>query len=234
MAENDWTPITDALSSIKRAVTAGIAPPNGGGTFVYGMASLSNTPGTNALYSALNGFAPLGKGGEISAAMKRGLSGGPTKFAPFLFLGLANTVSTDVAYMLGFSDADPSHIVLRKGALAGGLPDAPVYPAAGNMGVLAKSTATFAQNTWMQLRLEVVVNLNGDVVINCYQSDPAAHPVTSPVWSPIQGIPRFIDDTLGVNSGSMPLTSGRLGFGMQSADISRRAYFDQVVTLAQL
>lgn len=235
MSSGDWTLIADALSaaSVKRGVTAGIARPNGGGSFLYGFASQNNTPGVVALYSALAGFAPMPKGGEVSAAMKRGVSGGPTSFAPFVFLGLGGTTSADIAYMLGFSDADPSHIVLRKGALAGGLPDAPLYPADGNQGVLAKSTASFAQDTWMQLRLEAVVNLNGDVVINCYQSDPAAHPVSAPVWSAIPGIPQFIDDALAVNTGSAPLTSGRVGFGFQTADVSRRAYFDQLVTIAQ-
>lgn len=234
MSKTDWTTISDSLTSVRQGVTAGIAPPPGGGTFVYGINSQNNTPGVVAHYSTLAGFVPMPKGGEVSAAMKRGMSGGPTGFAPFIYAGLGGTSSADVAYMLGLGDSDPSRIVLRKGSLAGGLPDGTIYPAPGHLGVLAKSTVTIPQDQWVQLRLEVVSNLNGDVVINCYSSDPSVNPVSSPVWTAIDGIPRFIDDSLAVNSGSAPLTSGRVGFGMQTKDVSRRAYFDRVVTLAQI
>jgi len=49
--------------------------------------------------------------------------------------------------------------------------------------------------------------------------------------------PRFyrgIDDQLGINSGSQPLTSGRGGFGMSVKDVTRRAYFDHLELFRQV
>jgi len=233
MASADWTLISDVASSgdIKRGVTAGITPPPSGvsNVFTYGMASQTNTPGTVALYSSLGGFAPLTKGGEVRAAMLRKGSAGTTLYAPFIFLGLNGTGSTNLAYILGLSDSEPSHITLRKGTLAGGVPDAIV----GSQGVLARSSFTVAKDTWTHLRLEVVNNPGGDVVLNCYQSDLSAHNVDSPSWVAIPGLGQIIDDALGINTGSAPLIGGRVGFGMVSSDVGRVVAFDQCITIAQ-
>ena len=38
----------------------------------------------------------------------------------------------------------------------------------------------------------------------------------------------LIDDHLGINTGSQPLTSGRGGFGFACQDVTRRAFFDHI------
>lgn len=237
MASADWAILANSLSSgvVDRGVTAGITPPNGGGSFVYGFNSLAPTPGAVGLYTGQVNFAPMAKGGSVRAALKRGLSGGPGNFSPLLFIGLQAADVTSSGYLLGLSDEDPHHIVLRKGALSGGIPSSPVTTVPGpTNGVLRRSTASFANNTWLQLRLDMVVNLNGDVVLKCFQSDVVAHVVTTPTWTAIPGMDDFVDDALGVNSASAPFTSGYAGFGMRSLDITRRAFFDQVEILRQL
>jgi len=230
MAQADWGLATGSASStnIAHGVSAGI--PRASGSFAYGFNSLITTPGMVALYCGVNGFAPLTKGGDIAACIQRGLSGGKTNFAPFVFIGLTGPTTTDSAYMLGLGDGDPSHFILRKGTLAGGLPDV----APGTQGVLAQSPNSYPAQTYYQLKLEMVVNPNGDTVVNCYQSDLTVNPATSPAWVAIPGMAQFIDDALQVNSGSAPFSSGRVGFGMIAGDISRRAYFDFIIIDAQL
>lgn len=228
MAEADWTVLTGALaiSSVDRGVTSAITPPNGGGSFLYGFNSLDASDGVSGLYCNLAGFNPTAanKGGQVLGAVKRGISGGVDDFAPFLYFCLGGATVSDTAYLLGLGDGDPYHIVLRKGALTGGLPD--VTP--GTSGVLRRSSATYSPDTWHHLCLEVVVNLNGDVILNCYESDLVAHAVTAPSWGAIPGMTPFIDDCIQVNSGSAALTSGRMGFAMWSAASVRRGYFDHI------
>ena len=126
---------------------------------------------------------------------------------------------------------DPHHIVLRKGALSDGLPD--LVP--GTQGVLRRSTATFAAGTWLHLRLDMIVNQNGDVLLQVFQNDLVAHPVgTAPSWQAVPGMDQFIDDALAVNSGSQPFTSGRAGFAFFTKDVTRRGVFDQVEVYRQI
>ena len=47
-------------------------------------------------------------------------------------------------------------------------------------------------------------------------------------------MPVFIDDQLGINSGSQPLTSGRAGFGFSAADVTRRGFVDHIELYRQL
>lgn len=240
MASADWGISTDSLdtSSLKRGVSAGIPRPSGGGTFAYGFNSVANVTGCTVLYVNLADFTPAAAGGTISGAIQRAPSSGKTGFAPFLAICIGGTAVTDVAYMLGLGDGDPSHFILRKGAMSDGLPDV----APGTQGVLKRSTSTYPVETYYHLKLEAVVNLNGDVVLNCYQNDLTAHSVASPVWTSINGMTQFIDDNLGVNSGNaglsgsdiFPYTSGYMGFGVKVANIGRRAYFDRIVPSRQL
>ena len=117
----------------------------------------------------------------------------------------------------------------RKGAVTVGL------PTADGPGVLLKSAASFAQATWLHLRLDVIVNTNGDVVLKVFQNDLALHALgTPPDWQPVSGMVEFIDDHLGINSGSQPLTSGRGGFGFSVKDVTRRAYFDHLELFRQV
>jgi hypothetical protein len=232
MAEADWVSISDSLAtaSVKRGVTTGEPRPNGGGNFVFGFNSIVNSPGAVGYYASQLNFAPMAKGASIRGALKRGVSGSPTNFAPFLFAGLATNSVGVTAYLLGPDDDDPHRIVLVKGPLNVGLP--PTSP--GTSGVLKQGTETFLNNTWLHLRLDMIVNANGDVILKAFRSDLVANPVTAPVWVPVPGCETFVDDALQVNSGSAPLTSGYGGFGFQTKDITRRAFFDQLEVQRQL
>lgn len=230
MSQTDWSYLTNGLdmATVDRGVTAGIPRPPGGGGFLFAFNSLSAVTGAVALFANLEGFAPMAKGGSMRGVLQRGPGGGPTGFSPFLFLCCQGNSVNDSAYLLGLSDDDPHRIVLRKGSITVGL------PSADGPGVLLKSSASFAQATWLHLRLDVIVNGNGDVILKVLQNELAAHPLgTPPNWQPVAGMVEFIDDHLGINSGSQPLTSGRGGFGMAVRDVTRRAYFDHLELLRQ-
>lgn len=233
MAETDWTFLNDGLdaATVDRGVTTGIARPPGGGSFVFGFNSLSTAQGAVALITNQLNFAPMAKGGSVRGAIQRGVSGGPLGFAPFLFVGLQGPSVNDLGYLLGLGDGDPHHVVLRKGALSGGLPDIPP----GTQGVLRRSTGTFMPGTWVHLRLDMIVNLNGDVLLQVFQNDLVANPLGgAPSWQPVPGMSEFIDDALGINSGSQPFTSGRAGFGFFTKDVTRRGFLDHVEVYRQL
>ena len=237
MASADWTVLTDSLTStsIARGVTAGLTPPNGGGSFVYAMNSLLSAVGVLGLYATPQApnvnFSPMLSGGDIRGAIQRGVGGSTTGVAAMLFLGLGGNDVANLGYILGLADGDPCHIELRKGSLALGLPDENV---GGPNKILARSSITVPEGTWMHLRLEMVCNGNGDTVLNCYMSDLTAHAVTSPVWTPIPGMSQFIDDPAGINSGSLPFVGGYAGFAARVTDATRRAYFDQIQIAKQL
>lgn len=231
MAEIDWSYLNGGLdiAAVDRGVTAGIARPPGGGNFVFGFNSLVAAEGAVALFANLASFAPMAKGASIRGCLQRGPGGGPTGFSPYLFVCGQGTSVNDSAYLLGLSDDDPHRIVLRKGAVASGLPDA------DGPGVLLKSAESFVLGTWIHLRLDAIVNTNGDVVLKVLQNDLDLHPLgTPPGWEAVEGMVEFIDDQLGINSGSQPLTSGRGGFGFSVGDVTRRAYFDHLELHRQL
>jgi hypothetical protein len=238
MAETDFTVASGSLNSstVARGVTAGTTPPNGGGSFSFGFRSLTNDAGVVALYANGNvgaGFNPMSKGAEIRGALKKRTGGGMSGGAVFLFVGLQSTSVTALAYMLGLSDDAAPHLILRKGTLVGGLPD----QSPGSGGVLARSTDTFAADEWVHLRFEVVQNPSGDVVLNVYRNDLTQNPVTAPVWEAVDGMSgvdggiaetAFIDDGIGANSGSLPLSGGRAGFGFYTSDSTRIGYVDHI------
>ncbi len=231
MAEADWTYLNDGLdiATVDRGVTAGIARPPGGGSFLFAFNSLAAVQGAVGLFCNLVDFAPMAKGASIRGCVQRGPGGGPTGFSPFMFLSCQGNSVNDTAYLLGLSDDDPHRIVLRKGAVAVGIPDSE------GPNVLLASGESFSQGTWLHLRLDVIVNDNGDVVLKVLRNDLGAHPLGSPPdWQPVPGMVEFIDDHLGINSGSQPLTSGRGGFGMSVADVTRRGYFDHLELLRQV
>lgn len=247
MGSADWTEATSGLNgaSVDRGVTTGIARPPGGGAFIFGFNSLVNTPGAVAFYTNQVNFAPTlaNKGGSIRGAIQRGPSAGAIKFSPFFFLLGQGTDVADSAYILGLQDDDPHRIALRKGSLVQGLPSA----SPGSSGILRRSTATFANGKYLQLRLDAIVNLNGDVILKVFQNDLDAlgADVTTPIWAPVAGIENpalvgshgagtaFVDDALAINSGSAPFTSGYMGYGFQTGDISRRGFFDQIEAMRQ-
>lgn len=223
MGESNWSFSSGGvdINTVDRGVTSGVTPPPGGGSFVYAFNSLVTGAGAVGKYANQTGFDPCASGGSIRGAIQRGPGGGSTGFSPFLFLQCQGNSVNDSAYKLGLSDEEPHRIVLRKSSLASGCP-----AVAQTAGLLAQSTETFLQGTWLHLRLDAIVNLNGDVILNCYYSDLDTHDVDSPVWEDIPGISQFIDDHLGINSGSQPFTSGRVGFGFQVTEITRRSFFD--------
>jgi hypothetical protein len=141
----------------------------------------------------------------------------------------ANDIS-GTGYMLGLQNSDPSYIVLVKGALSSGLPSG----AAGESGILTKSTASVAAGTWVHVRMDVVVQGTNDVIIQVFQNDLTVNAVTAPVWEAIPGMADFTDDALEINTGSTPLLGGRAGFGMHASDVNRRAAFDQFTLARQV
>ncbi len=232
MAEADWAFLLNSSSagSIDRGPTSGVVKPNGGSNFVFGFNSLTNVASAAGLHIVEANFNPMAKGASIRGAVKRGASGGPLAFSPFLFLGAQGNDIADNAYLLGLEDDDPHQIVLRKGQINGGISD----DDAGTGGILKKGTETFPNDTWLHLRLDMIVNGNGDVILQAFRSDLDSEPVTAPVWVAIPGLEEFIDDSLGIGSGTAPLTSGRGGFGFVSGDITRRAFFDHIEILRQV
>lgn len=242
MAESDWTVLTDSLgaANVARGVTAGITKPNGGGSFVYGFNSKAIVDGAVGLHNNQANFAPMTKGGSVRAAIKRSLGGGKTGFAPFLFICLGGPSVNDSGYLLGLGDDDPAHIVLRKGSIVTGLPDSAANPPTND--ILMRSTETFEEDTWVHLRLDAIVQGSGDVLLQVFQSDLDSYTVSSPTWANITGmegpqypsITGFVDDALGVNTGSAPYTSGRGGFAFRVEDVTRRVFFDQIEVARQL
>jgi hypothetical protein len=235
MASADWTNLGGTVlgSHLIKGVSAGITPPNGGGTFIYGFSTLDNTVGVDGLYANATNFAPNTLGGSVRGALQRGPGGGATGFSPFLFVCASAATNAGLAYMLGLQDSDPHRIALVKGPISGGILAGAVAPMATPSGILLASTATYAQGTWLHLRLDAVVNANGDVVLNVFQNDLTANAVSSPVWLPVPGMSQFIDDVLEVNTGSAPLASGYLGFGFSSSQVNRRSFFDELEIIRQ-
>ena len=227
----DWSFLNDGLdvAAVNRGATAGITPPPGGGNFVFAFNSLTAGTGGVGLFVNLPDFAPMAKGGSIRGCIQRGPGGGPTGFSPFFFLCCQGNSVNDTAYMLGLSDDDPHRIVLRKGAVAVGIPDSE------GEGVLLASGQSFNQATWLHIRLDVIANENGDVVLKCFYNDLASHPLGDPPdWVEVPGMSEFIDDATGINSGSAPLTSGRGGFAFAVKDVTRRGYFDHIELARQV
>jgi hypothetical protein len=223
---------------VAQGVTSGVAKPNGGGSFCWVMNALTATVGGVGRYASPQApntnFNPLLKGGEISGAINRGIANGNTGYSCFVFMLAQGTSIVNEAYMLGLSDGDPCHIELRKGSMQQGLPDeAP----GGAYTILARGTEVISPGDWVHLRLEVVTNLSGDTIINCYRNDLDSNSVASPVWTDVVGMPAgptFVDDVAGLNSGSLPFVGGRAGYGAQFAGATRRAFFDHIRLLKQV
>jgi len=236
VASTDWATLPNSIdnASLRSGVTSGVTPPNGGGSFVYGFNSrTTGFSGARALkYTGAANFDPFpsNTGGRITGALKRLPSGGNTGFAPFLFLLEQANDAAGVGYMLGLQDDDPSFITLRRGSLAQGLPAGLV----GESGILRRGSESIPADTWVHLRLDAIVQGTGDVILRVFQNNLQINPVTAPVWQPVPGMDDFIDDALGINAGSPPLTGGRAGFGMFASDVSRRAAFDQITIARQL
>lgn len=240
MASSDFSTPTGVLTSgdCRFLVTTGTTKPAGGGNFCRVAHSITNAPGVVAAYNNQAGFAPTSSGAEVTAALCRFTSAGADNFSVFLFAALQSTSVLADAYMLGISAGNPAHLELRKGPLSVGLPDE--VPLGENM-ILRRSTSLIELDEWVHLKLEVVVQPFGDVYVNAYRSDLGAHDVTDPLWEEIPGMEldyndlavSFIDDTLGINTGSLPLIGGRMGYGVRVDEAARRAGIDHYRALRQ-
>lgn len=232
MSSTDWTVATGSsgTGNIRRGPTD--APPygvpNGGGTFAHGFGSAVSTQEVVALFHNGSGFSPTAKGGRVVGAMCRagkGSDGGNNDlYCPLMFVNAQGVNISDEAYILGMTEEEPSRIILAKQALNLGLSPT-------TAGMIRLSTATFAKGTWVDLRLDVIEQPAGDVLLRVFQNaDLATNPVTARVWTAIAGMADFSDDKLGHATGSVPFTGGgRIGFGFFSRAASNRyAYFDQV------
>jgi len=243
MGQADWSDLGNSLStaSLARGVTGGIDRPSGGGDFVYGFNSLVGTvTGAAGKYVDLSGFTPTGTlltapdgGGSIRGAVKRVASPNNTGFSPFLFFcgqGGPPTVS-DNAYMLGLSDADPYTIMLAKGPISSGLVESDE-----NIYVIGESSSQYSMGdgNWHHIRLDAIVQPNGDVLLKVYENDLSSRPIADPSgpnWVNVPGFDGdgFVDDVLQVNTGSAPLWGGYAGFAFAVAEsLNRRGAFDGI------
>lgn len=240
MAQTDWATLTGALvvsDSFRAGATAGETPPNGGGSFVYGWHALETpTPPAGGGLAhgkilTVAGFT-ITKGISIRGCVKRGLSAALTGFSPFIYASLQGDSVLDKCYMLGLSDEDPARIVLRKGQLMEGV------PAVEAENHLRASVASVLNNVWAHLRLDVITNDNGDVVLLCYKNDLTLHPCHTPTWEliPMDDAlgDNFIDDVLGDNSGTVPLLTGNAGFAMRAEVAGCRSFADYMQAWRQL
>lgn len=235
MAQADWNLCGSSLGSGSVVVVETAAFPVADGaadTFAQLMNSLTTSIGVVAYFHNGSGFAPTTSGGLVQGCIKKGVSAGTAGWSPFLMATLQGTGTVaDVAYILGLSNTNPARLVLRKGALTGGLPDVLPPENLGDplvQGVIARSSDVFAIDEWLHLRLQVRVNGNLDAVITCERNDLTLHDASSPVWQAIPGIAQFVDDGAGAVTGSPSLQSGRFGYGCWFGDTQRRALFDEI------
>lgn len=183
-----------------RGVSAGFTPPSGAGTFIYGFRTLVSTTGVGGKFCNIANFKPIAgtkKGGSMTFALKKLTSG--ITMAPFfgLFKGTDPTVAE--GYYVALTQESSFKIGLFKGTAMSGMSATAAHK-------LRTSTATYSLNgdglaAWFHIRLDILVNPHGEVVIDVYQNDLAAHLVTAPAWAAIAGLTQFIDDPLGYHSG---------------------------------
>uniref|UniRef100_A0A6H1Z7L9 Uncharacterized protein n=1 Tax=viral metagenome TaxID=1070528 RepID=A0A6H1Z7L9_9ZZZZ len=236
MAEIDWAEFATGhldSSHVARGVSNAFARPNGGGNMAFGFRSLDAlSVGSAGYYVNLANFIPFTgtkKGGVVSAAMKRYTAA--AGYAPFIGIILDKDPTAN-GYFLCLTDGTSYRIGLKKGSPNGGFES-------GGSGMLRESTAgyTYSGDTegWFHLKLEVLVNPHGEVILNVEQSDLAAHAVTAPSWAAVAGMGDYTDDSLGHLSGSAPYLQGFYAvMGMYVENTSGvLALFDQVIAERQ-
>lgn len=245
MGQADWKELTGALTSatLARGVTAAIPGPNGGDGFVFGYNSLDGTvSGAHGWLVDLVGFCPTGTGPAVAdggvsirGCVKRVSSPNAIGMSPLLFAclqGGTDPTVNDYAYLLGLSDNAPYSVVLAKGTIAEGL-----RLNAENISILKTGSAQYSMgdNLWHHLRLDAIVQVNGDVLLRCFENNLTTHPInTTPSWQPIAGMSDFIDDVLHINTGSAPLWGGCCGFSFSVHQaLNRRGAFDGIQALRQ-
>jgi hypothetical protein len=243
MGAVDWDDLNGALTTaaLERGVIHWDTPPSGGGDFIYAYNALQATTGAAGKYCTLTGYAPTGSGPtvpdggcSIRGCVQRIPSPGATGMSPFLYAcaqGAGTPSVNDWAYLLGLSDSDPYTIALFKAPIAAGL----VEGAAALQ--LRRSAAQYVigDALWHHLRLDAVVQDNGDVLLQCLKNDLAAHPLgTTPQWLPIPGMDDFVDDKVQIATGTPPLWGGYLGWAFALAGaLNRRGGFTALEALRE-
>ena len=232
MAQADWNEWDDQsdIASLRHGVSVGYTPPAGGGAFIYGMYTAVSAATCGGLRCAVADYGPVaaGEGVSVRGALYRRAE---AAHAAYLVANAQGSSVEDDAYLLGVEEVEPGRIVIRKGKIGDGM--------VTGLRTLAASTLRYAGAAWRHLRLDVLPNANGDVVLNAYLSDLTAHDVTAPVWERIAGLgdppngtPSFVDDVLGVNAGSEPLVvGGYVGFAFHATAIGRFGGFDHLEIL---
>jgi len=224
MAQSDFTEFPGSLATalVDRGVSNGFTVPNGGGSWVYGWHTLQSGNGGVGLYYNNVDFAPTVRGGSFRVAMKR-LAG--TNCTPMLFGCLAGADVGHVGYLLGLAqDESPARLIIVKGAPSSGLPLAQA---------IVQSTGAYQVDQWLHVRLDIIVQPSGDVNLQVFQNDLDTNQVDSPVWTAVPGLENFVDDSLGINSGSAPYLSGYCGFGYYSGGVGRYAFVDHYEAFRQ-
>lgn len=214
-------------TDVPRGVTAALTVPNGGSTFVCAYRSAVSTTGFAGYYCNLANFGPIaaGKGGSIRGAMKRYSSA--ANYAPMMGFILGTDPTSNNGYMIGLSEATGYNICLKKGTPASGL------DAAGS-DILRASTDAYttvgdSATGWFHLRLDMIVNPHNEVVFNLYANDLTSNAVTAPVWAAIDGMDQYIDDSVGVLTGSLPYTGPFYAFfGMYTEAAGSTVAFDHI------
>jgi len=234
MAQADWTDFTSsALGSadVSRGVSSAftLAKVPDAGTFCYAFRSNVSTSGVAGKYCNVLHFAPFTgsrKGGSMRCLMKRYSSG--ANYAPMIGVIKGTNPLTSEGYFLGLTAASSYQIALKKGAPASGL-------SASDSTTLRSSNVAYTDvgdsaAVWFHLRLDVLVNPHGEVVLNVYQNDVQTNGLgAGEVWLPIDGMDQFIDDPAGVFSGSVPHLDGFYGFyGMYTTAAGSTALFDHI------
>lgn len=240
MSSADWLDLTGANLStvyVDRDPSLAFTVPNNGGAFVYAMHTLAAQAGFAGFNTAQAGSIPIvaGHGGSISAAMKH--YGGKTTSVPIIGVIRGTDPSTASGYLLALTMEDTYKIGLFKATPAAG----GFLSTAAATKLLRSSTASYTDSgdtaaAWKHLRLDVLVNPHSEVVLNVYENALGTNPVTAPVWLAPAGMARYIDDSVGILSGSAPLVdSFRFVFGMYTtANIGGQVLFDQITAAYQV
>ena len=238
MAEADWAEMTSPAldsGSVARGVTNAFTRVHAdAGSTVFGFHALTGDTGFAGLYVDLSNFNPIAgtkKGGSIRAALKRYSSG--AGYAPMFGLMLGTDPNTSEGYMLGLTQATSYAVALKKGSPGNGMDDS-----GSDLLRLASASDTAvgdSADVWKHLRLDVLVNPHGEVVLNVYENDAQTNGVTAPVWSAITGMDQYIDDSLGILSGSLPhLTGFYAFFGHYTEDLQGSvSLFDHIEVYRQ-
>jgi hypothetical protein len=246
MGAVDWADLDDGLSAatLARGVTGAIAAPAGGSGFVYGYHSVASAPagGAAGKLVSLTGFQPTGSGPTVAdggcsirGCLQRVPSPGATGMSPMLFAcaqgGVTPSVN-DYAYLVGLSDSSPYSVMLAKAPIVRGL-----VAGATDLVTLRTGSAQYVigDALWHHLRLDAIVQPNGDVLLQVFANDLTLHPLgTAPDWQAIAGMSEYIDDVLMINTGTAPLWGGCLGFAFAvGTALNRRGAFTELEAYRQ-